>query len=780
MQIRKSKKVSSDSSKADRFLNFLISFLTLAVLVGMGLLLHISFVVAQTPETQNSVVADPMVDAQEMVVQSESIPMEGAPLVFGLSNGLELFSLENIDRSSQSLNAVLKDLGNFPRHVHNALERARPDTSVSWVWQIFALTLFAVTLGFVVELFADKLFAKRLLRFYRGMPESRAEKIGFLFSRSLVQVAAIFLHVIVTFGLILVISGNTESVRHAALIFASFYFFFRLLMVFTRNFLAVGNEHHRVVPLDDDVARSFLNAIILCGGVAFFLLAFGRWMSHLSLNANAQRILDLQSGLFLAVSAALICYIFRRPIGGWFSGEYASTERRRVWRRLFSQNWHLGALAYFLVAWLVFAHRLLLGLSYDSLLLLAPIMAIFASVLLYGILLLVIDKWLLPPINIDKLQDAFVEEIVQVEEQAGHSYNPEEVNAEARALAAEKEAARRPYRQLLDHGARLVTLMFGLAVIVEAWGINLFKQDGLFGNLVEVALIVFFGYMAYQAVHITIQRQIEISESDKSGQAKMGRLATLLPILRNFLLVSIVVLSGMVALSEIGVNIGPLFAGAGVVGLAVGFGAQTLIKDIFSGAFFLLDDAFRTGEYIYVTNNVEGTVERISIRSMQLRQSDGLLNTVPFGNLSFVKNSSRDWTMMKLAFRVTYDTDVDRMRELISLLGDKLLEDPELGPKFLEPLQSQGITALEDSAMIVRVKFTTRPGDQYVLRKAVFAGIREIFNREGITFAHREVKVRIDEGAAGGQTFSDSQKKAVGGAVLPVVEEDDQNGSPKA
>lgn len=168
MQIRKSKKVSSGSSKADRFLNFLISFLTLAVLVGMGLLLHISFVAAQTPDPQTPIVAAPMVDAQEMVTQSEPIPMEGAPLVFGLSNGLELFSLENIDRSSQSLNAVLKDLGNFPRHVHNALERARPDTSVSWVWLIFALTLFA-----------DKLFARRLLRFYRGRRRAGPRRLDF-------------------------------------------------------------------------------------------------------------------------------------------------------------------------------------------------------------------------------------------------------------------------------------------------------------------------------------------------------------------------------------------------------------------------------------------------------------------------------------------------------------------------------------------------------------------------------------------------------------------------
>ncbi len=172
----------------------------------------------------------------------------------------------------------------------------------------------------------------------------------------------------------------------------------------------------------------------------------------------------------------------------------------------------------------------------------------------------------------------------------------------------------------------------------------------------------------------------------------------------------------MIVLSQLGIDIAPLFAGAGVVGLAVGFGAQTLIRDIFSGAFFLIDDAFRKGEYIDL-GSVKGTVEKISIRSMQLRHHNGPLNTVPFGEIKHVKNFSRDWAVMKLAFRVTYDTDVEKMRKLIKKFGESLMQHPDYGPKFLQPVKSQGVTALEDSAMIVRVKFMTRPGDQFELRK---------------------------------------------------------------
>ena len=125
--------------------------------------------------------------------------------------------------------------------------------------------------------------------------------------------------------------------------------------------------------------------------------------------------------------------------------------------------------------------------------------------------------------------------------------------------------------------------------------------------------------------------------------------------------------------------------------------------------------------------------------------------------------------MMKLPLRVTYDTDVERLRKLMKKLGQDLLQDPELGPKFLQPLKSQGVIQMEDSAMIVRVKFMTRPGDQWGLRTKVFARIRELFEREGIKFAHREVTVRIADQEEG-RPLGEAEKQAVAAAARSAVE----------
>ena len=140
-------------------------------------------------------------------------------------------------------------------------------------------------------------------------------------------------------------------------------------------------------------------------------------------------------------------------------------------------------------------------------------------------------------------------------------------------------------------------------------------------------------------------------------------------------------------LSEMGVDIGPLFASAGVVCIAVGFGAQTLIADIFSGAFFLIDDTFRKAEYIEI-GGTRGTVERISVRSMQLRHHRGALHTITFSQIRQLTNYSLDWAMMKLPLCLTYDTDPEKVRKLIKKHGQDLLQDPEFGPQFLEPLKS--------------------------------------------------------------------------------------------
>ena len=215
----------------------------------------------------------------------------------------------------------------------------------------------------------------------------------------------------------------------------------------------------------------------------------------------------------------------------------------------------------------------------------------------------------------------------------------------------------------------------------------------------------------------------------------------------------------------------PLFAGAGLVGLAIGFGEPTLIREIFSGIFFLIDDAFRKGEYIEV-GAVKGVIEKISMCSFQLRHHLGAVHTIPFGEITQLTNYSRDWVMMKLPLRLTYGTDVEQVRKLVKKLGQELLRHEQVGHLFLQPLKSQGVYAMEDSAMIVRVKFMTRPGDQFVTRKVVYQAIRDLFEREGIRFAHREVTVRLAEDGLA-SNLSPEQKEAIAGSVRSLIDDED-------
>jgi small-conductance mechanosensitive channel len=304
--------------------------------------------------------------------------------------------------------------------------------------------------------------------------------------------------------------------------------------------------------------------------------------------------------------------------------------------------------------------------------------------------------------------------------------------------------------------------------IAWAWGIPLRTDAGQINGVWTVLLILLLARFGWVIICGFFDRRTA-KERGSAGPAEPGdeggaagsRLGTLLPLFRSFLLITICVIVVMIVLSKIGVDIAPLFAGAGLVGMAIGFGSQSLVKDIFSGLFFLVDDAFRIGEYIE-TGGLRGTVEKISIRSMQLRHHTGPLHTIPFGEVTQLTNFSRDWVIMKLPLRVTFDTDPEKVRKLIKKLGQELLDDPLIGDKFVEPLKSQGVREIDDSGQVIRVKFMTRPGDQFVLRKTIYARIRDLFEREGIEFARKEVRVLVSELD---HPLSDKKLKEIAGAA---------------
>jgi moderate conductance mechanosensitive channel len=221
----------------------------------------------------------------------------------------------------------------------------------------------------------------------------------------------------------------------------------------------------------------------------------------------------------------------------------------------------------------------------------------------------------------------------------------------------------------------------------------------------------------------------------------------LLPIFRNILFVVVIVVGAMMALAALGVQIGPLIAGAGVLGVAVGFGAQTFVRDVIAGMFYLMDDAFRVGEYIQA-GNYKGTVEGFSIRSVRLRHHRGPVYTVPFSLLGAVQNQSRDWVIDKIAIGVTYDSDLTLAKKLIKQIGLDLAKDPEFAPLILEPLKMQGVDNLGDFAVQLRAKMMTLPGEQFVIRRQAYAMIKKAFDENGIKFAFPTVQVAGGEGEA--------------------------------
>jgi len=211
--------------------------------------------------------------------------------------------------------------------------------------------------------------------------------------------------------------------------------------------------------------------------------------------------------------------------------------------------------------------------------------------------------------------------------------------------------------------------------------------------------------------------------------------------LRNAVAVVLFVTVALVILGQLGVDIGPLVAGAGIFGVAIGFGSQALVRDVISGIFYLFDDAFRVGEYIQA-KNYKGTVEGFSLRSVKLRHHRGPLFTIPFGELGAVENMSRDWSKVKFAVTVPYDTDIEKARKIGKSIGQELLSDPEMGPLFIEPLKMKGVEEFGAYGIVISFAMITLPtSQQSFIRRSAYGMLREAFQRNGIEFAQPSVQV---------------------------------------
>jgi small-conductance mechanosensitive channel len=329
-------------------------------------------------------------------------------------------------------------------------------------------------------------------------------------------------------------------------------------------------------------------------------------------------------------------------------------------------------------------------------------------------------------------------------------------------------------RPIVQRAARFALLMCAVLFLSMAWGVNILDLSAdrsILGRVLEVLIdslvALLLADLVWTWAKSVIDKRLAEYEPPVDGQAPgpEARMITLLPLLRTILMVALLIMVALSVLSAAGVNIAPILAGAGVLGIAIGFGTQSLVRDVVAGIFFLVDDAFRLGEYIEV-GDLMGTVESISVRSMRIRHHRGKVHTIPYGELKSLTNHSRDWVIMKLEFRVPFDTDLQLVKKLIKKVGEELAANEHYGPSILSTLKSQGVRRMEEFNMVVGVKFMTKPGEQWLVRRDAYQKVRDIFEANGIRMAERNVKVEID----GGDHLSGEQRAAIAGAAQDAAQ----------
>jgi small-conductance mechanosensitive channel len=321
----------------------------------------------------------------------------------------------------------------------------------------------------------------------------------------------------------------------------------------------------------------------------------------------------------------------------------------------------------------------------------------------------------------------------------------------------------------------LVPLMAVLALVwiwLDAIELPEAQETRALHSTMAALATLLVAYVAWVLCQLAIDRHLQgvgagpklPGTDDDSESAPGSRLQTMLPLLRAAFGILVAVIAALIVLSRLGMDTAPLIAGAGVFGLAISFGSQSLVRDIISGLFYMWDDAFRVGEYID-TGRLKGTVEKLGIRSLKLRHHNGPLHTIPYGQLGAVTNLSRDFATIKFNLKLEPGTDFELVRRTAKQIGLAMQQDPEIAAEVMLPLKLQGIAEITENAVVARFKFTARPVKPSWVQREYLKRMYQVFAEKGISFASGALTLQT----APHQPVTTSPGE-IPGAVLPPAE----------
>jgi moderate conductance mechanosensitive channel len=443
--------------------------------------------------------------------------------------------------------------------------------------------------------------------------------------------------------------GEPVTTRFAILAFINAYVICRVIMCIARMLVLPGGQPFRLLELRDETAAYIEVWVKRIAVVAVFGIAMAEVARLLGLHragyAALVRIVMLVVHLFVVI-ILLQC---RRTVADWIRAPAPRGAVAALRNRL-AELWHVAAIFFVIALWVVWAMRVQNGyglmLQYFLAMLAVVVAARLVSIVVLG--------------GLDRIF---------------------RINPEFAARFPTLEARANRYYPALRGAVLGVIGIATVLVLLEVWGIHvlLWFETGHVGSRLLSAVATIFvasaiALVIWEIANTAIDRHLA-QLSREARYSRMARLHTLLPMLRTALLIAIVTVVGLTALSEIGVNIAPLLAGAGIVGVAIGFGSQKLVQDVITGLFLLLENAMQVGDFVTVSG-LSGKVENLSIRSIRLRATDGSVHIIPFSAVTSVTNTNRGIGNASISVNVAYKEDTDRVGEVLKDIAAELRQDP--------------------------------------------------------------------------------------------------------
>jgi small conductance mechanosensitive channel len=299
-----------------------------------------------------------------------------------------------------------------------------------------------------------------------------------------------------------------------------------------------------------------------------------------------------------------------------------------------------------------------------------------------------------------------------------------------------KAATRAPIGRWTLRIARIAVFITALLIILRVWGFDLENLSegpvaAILNHLWRIALIIVLSLAAIEISQLAIRHLFGRVAARSKNVRRAAQVRTLAPVLTGVSTTTLVIVATMMTLSEVGVEIGPLLAGAGIIGLAIGFGAQTIVKDFLTGIFLIIEDAVSVGDVVMIAD-FGGVVEEMSIRTIKLRDFDGTLHIFPYSEAQVIHNRTKNFSFAVFSLQVAHTASVAEALELMKSTGDTLKAEEAFAPFIESPIEVVGVDAVTDTGVMLKARIKTAPGKQWMIQREYLRRIKLAFDEAGI------------------------------------------------